>query len=612
MQPPSCRICGKATLPSADSAGGRRCPECDPTSAERPGRRPAAGSPQQPPEPEFDPESMVGRVVGGRYRLESVLGQGAMGAVYRSVQVTLAKPYAIKVLLPSLARDAQLVARFQQEARIAAAIRHPGLVEVFDFGVEDGIAYFVMELLQGRTLSDHVGSADALPAKEAVRIVADVADAVAVAHDRGVIHRDLKPANIFLARRSGDDDAVKVLDFGVSKASVFASEAPETRADSVCGTPSYMSPEQTGRGVVDARSDQYSLGVVLYRLLSGKLPFEAAEAVVVMYMHLERPPPPIEERPGSEVSPALKDALFRALAKRPEDRFASMRDFARALRASIEFGEAPEPEPIASEPPCDEPNPTPSEPAGETFPEATLPPLVAASLAAEPSSGIFEPAAGRRWLAVALAGFFLCAVEVAAVALGLAARRAGADLISTIPQPQPADDAWDSLLVPVPPAPPEPAAPLPAGEEAKPPGARTPPEVREVHVARPTPAAPAPAKRRPPAREPQRPQRPQRPQAGGRPRETGELTVTSKILGKRVEASVGAAKLELFANRVALLSVPAGKNRVVFSSKDGGVSCSVIIELPAKSRRALVFGPELTSVTLREPEGARMLNCQSP
>jgi serine/threonine protein kinase len=606
MQPPSCRTCGKATLPSADSAGGRRCPECDPTSAERGGRRPAAGSPQQPAEPEFDPESMVGRVVGGRYRLESVLGQGAMGAVYRSVQVTLAKPYAIKVLLPSLARDAQLVARFQQEARIAAAIRHPGLVEVFDFGVEDGIAYFVMELLQGRTLSEYVGSGDALPAKEAVRIVADVADAVAVAHDRGVIHRDLKPANIFLARRSGGDDAVKVLDFGVSKASVFASEAPETRADSVCGTPSYMSPEQTGRGVVDARSDQYSLGVVLYRLLSGKLPFEAAEAVVVMYMHLERPPPPLEQRPGSEVSPALEDALFRALAKRPEDRFVSMRDFARALRASIELGEAPKPETIASEPPSDEPTLAPSEAAGETPPAATVPPT-AASLAEEPSPGFAEPAAGRRWLAVALAGFSLCAVEVAAVALGLAARRAGADLISTIPQPQPPEDAWDSLLVPVPPAPPEPAAPIPAGEEAKPPGAQAPPEVRGAHAARPTPASAAPAaKRRPPAREPQRPQ------AGARPRETGELIFTSKMLGKRVEASVGGAKLELFANRVALLSVPAGRNRVVFSSKDGGVSCSVVVELPAKARRALIFGPELTSVILRDAEGARMLNCQSP
>jgi serine/threonine-protein kinase len=366
--------------------------------------------------PEFDAMTMLGRVVGGRYRLEEVLGQGAMGAVYRGVQLALAKPYAIKVLLPSLTNDPQFVGRFQQEARIAAAIRHPGLVEVFDYGVEDGIAFYVMELLQGQTLSDYVGEDRVLAPEETVRIVAEAADAVTAAHDRGVIHRDLKPGNIFLARGDACRPLVKVLDFGVSKAAVFsaAAGAPTTMSGWVCGTPAFMSPEQTGRGVADGRSDIYSLGVVLYRLLSGKVPFQAAEAVVVMYQHLERPVPPLDLRPGHEVPRTLQDVVYRALAKRPKDRFGSMREFAQVLRASTE----PRLEAGSGSSESLNVMAAPGLVAPEDSEARDREPSLVAGMspnAADSGKPAHAPGVRRRWLAAALAGIAACAIGAGGV-----------------------------------------------------------------------------------------------------------------------------------------------------------------------------------------------------
>lgn len=634
IQPPSCDSCGRAMQPAADGEGWR-CSSCG-------ARRTLSESPRGQVEgEEFDPQSLIGKVVGGRYRLESVLGQGAMGAVYRGVQLALTKPYAVKVLLPSLARDAQLVARFQQEARIAAAIRHPGLVEVFDFGVEEGIAYYVMELLRGETLSEYVGADRALPPEEAVRIVADAADAVAVAHDKGVIHRDLKPANLFLSRSGAGSDAVKVLDFGVSKATVFASGGPKTTLGTVCGTPAYMSPEQAGRGAVDARSDLYSLGVVLYRLLSGRLPFDAAEAVVVMYMHLEKAPPPLEQRPGFEVPPALNEVLIRALAKRPEDRFPSVREFAAALRASV--GLRADPGPAAAAGPI--PHSAPDAPVSPAVPEApaapaapavapgpedpealavaldsadpALPEAPAAELGGEVASPeVARGSTGKRWIAIAAAALALGGIQAALIAQRLADRRAGWELLSAIPQPSPPHEAeeWIALLAPVPlPAAPEPGPTVgarpadlpPTGSGAASPAPKEPalpPGPRGVRQG----PAPAPgAKRRAAVREGPRQQ------VESRPRETAEIAFTSKVLG-RVVASVGTAKVDLFTNRVVLASVPAGVNRVTLSAKDSGVACSVMLETPANTRRALVFGPELGSVGVRGPQGLEKLTCQSP
>ncbi len=364
-----CPSCGQLMLPTPDQTDWY-CPECprepvasaaQPRRASPPsstarravaepaskgpgpsasrGRRSAVLEPLVPSlDEDFEAGQLVGKVLGGRYRLESVLGQGAMGAVYRALQTTLKKPYAIKVLLPSLTHDQQFEARFQQEAQIAAAVRHPGLVEVFDYGMEGGLAYYVMEFLEGQTLSEALREREALDAGEAVDIVAAVADAVQVAHDHGVVHRDLKPANLFLARDSAGRQQVKVLDFGLSKAvaSVLADRPPMTMAGNICGTPAYMSPEQAKGKAVDGRSDVYSLAVVLFRALTGKVPFDAAESLVVLYMHIDQAPPALADcRPGIYVPAALEEALYRALAKRPEERFRTMAEFAEALRRSV-------------------------------------------------------------------------------------------------------------------------------------------------------------------------------------------------------------------------------------------------------------------------------------
>jgi serine/threonine protein kinase len=623
-QLPSCPSCGEAMQPTADRTSWR-CPACEPFSPARAptgqpiaaGEPPAAaaapkGEPLPPatPEEEFEPAELLGRIVGGRYRLEDVLGQGGMGAVYRGVQLTLDKPYAIKVLLPSLTSDPLFVARFRQEARIAAAIGHPGIVEVFDYGVEDGIAYYVMELLQGQSLADYIGADRALAPGEAVHIVAEAADAVASAHDRGVIHRDLKPANLFLARADGGGPVVKVLDFGVSKATMFtgAASEPRTVSGSVCGTPAYMSPEQLGRGKLDARSDLYSLGVVLYRLLTGKVPFGAAEAVLVMYMHLERPVPPLEPGLSEAVPAALQEVLFRSLAKRPEDRFGSMREFAQALRASLQRGAAP----VRAAPPL----------AGEAAKRASSPTVADAPRAPAPQrpSGAAAPPPReprRRWAAVSGIGL-LAAAAISGVVWRASQRSRNVEpappaAISTAPQadrraaPEHPQSPPSSTPHPDGASPPEGLGPKPSAAPAAPPPGKAssqdqirPPRQR---TPRPSVHAGASPRSRSVDRETPRPPEPRREV------EQGELVLTSKVFGKST-AAVAGATFELHFNSATLLSVPAGSQRVTFSSEADSVSCSVLVELAPKARLALVFGPESNDVALRGPAGIRRLSCE--
>jgi serine/threonine protein kinase len=631
-QLPSCPSCGEAMLPTADQTSWR-CRACEPSSPEKgragqpiaAGAPPAAaaapeGGPLSPAasEEEFEPAKLLGRLVGGRYRLEDVLGQGGMGAVYRGVQLALDKPYAIKVLLPSLTSDPLFVARFRQEARIAAAIGHPGIVEVFDYGVEDGIAYYVMELLQGQSLADYIGADRALAPEEAVRIVAAAADAVASAHDRGVIHRDLKPANLFLARGDGGGPVVKVLDFGVSKATMFtgAASEPRTVSGSVCGTPAYMSPEQLGRGKLDARSDLYSLGVVLYRLLTGKVPFGAAEAVLVMYMHLERPAPPLEPGLSEAVPAALQEVLFRSLAKRPEDRFGSMREFAQALRASLDPGAAPM---RAAQPPTGEAAKRASSPTVADAPRAPAPERPSGSATPPPR----EP---RRRLA-AVSGIGLLAAAAISGVLWRAHRQhrhvdpAPPATTSTVPQadqraaPEPPQSPPPSSTPPASSTPPPESASPPVGLGPKPSAAPASAEApaqtssqeqnRPQRRRNPRPSAPAAASStsRTADREPPRPPEPRREV------EKGELVLTSKVFGKATVAVAGAT-FELHFNSATLLSVPAGSQRVTFSSEADSASCTVQVELAPKARLALVFGPESNDVALRERSGIQRLSCE--
>ena len=259
-----------------------------------------------------------------RYVIERPLGRGGMAQVYEGRDSVLGRTVAIKVLAAQYAGDQAFVARFRREARAAAALNHPGVVSVFDTGSEDSVHYIVMERVDGRTLADVLAEEGPLPPARAAEIAASAADALAFAHEAGLVHRDVKPGNIMITR----DGSVKVMDFGIARA-VSADSVTQTAA--VFGTASYFSPEQARGERVDHRSDIYSLGVVLYEMLAGRTPFRGESPVAVAFKHVSDEPPPLRAvAPG--VSSALEGVAMRALAKDPADRWGSAALMARDLR----------------------------------------------------------------------------------------------------------------------------------------------------------------------------------------------------------------------------------------------------------------------------------------
>jgi eukaryotic-like serine/threonine-protein kinase len=263
--------------------------------------------------------------------------------VYEARHRALGKRFALKALRRELAAESEIAARFIQEARTAAAVSHPGLVEITDFGkLESGQVYFVMELLEGSTLAALLRGGGPLPAARALTIVRQLGLALKAAHDAGIVHRDLKPDNIHVGRTDGDVDLVKIVDFGLAKvigASGF------TRAGMVFGTPHYMSPEQAAGEAVDHRADIYALGVVMYEMFAGKLPFEADSYMGVLTKHLYMlPAPPSSLNPELRSLGALEDVILRALQKRPDARYENvaelLADLERRLPASVEAARA--------------------------------------------------------------------------------------------------------------------------------------------------------------------------------------------------------------------------------------------------------------------------------
>ncbi len=285
-------------------------------------------------------DPLVGTTLDGRYKLERVLGRGGMGTVYAGRLEALDQPRAVKVLRPVM-DDGQALGRFEREARTASKLGNEHIVKVFDFGVaDDGLAFIAMEMLDGHDLGDLLGTQRVLEVDRALPIIMQCCAALGAAHAAGIVHRDLKPENVFLVQRPGYREFVKIVDFGLAKYSDTEQEGDPTRkltkTGMIFGTPQYMSPEQCSGKPTDHRSDVYSLGLMLYELLCGRVPFDGETFMGVINQHLVDPPRPLRElNPNVDVSPELEAVVYRCLDKKAKNRPQSMREFADELVSAI-------------------------------------------------------------------------------------------------------------------------------------------------------------------------------------------------------------------------------------------------------------------------------------
>ncbi len=293
---------------------------------------PAPTGRQEPSSAEIGP----GVTVAGKYQLDELLGSGTFGAVYRARHLELDREVAVKVLRSSMASDPELLARFRSEGAAACRLQHPNAVAVHDSGVtESDVAYLVMELLEGVSLDDEVWNRGPLSPRRCAEILRPVCEVLAEAHAAGMVHRDIKPGNIFLHRSRGEE-VVKVLDFGIAKLMGESATSQQlTRDGLLVGTPTYMAPERLENRSYDGRSDVYSLGVMLFQMLSGKLPFvaQSGDLMALVVQHIKDPVPSLRKL-APEVPVAVEAVVTRALSKRPEDRPDARRlaeDFERAV-----------------------------------------------------------------------------------------------------------------------------------------------------------------------------------------------------------------------------------------------------------------------------------------
>jgi serine/threonine-protein kinase len=274
-----------------------------------------------------EPDPLVGRVINERYKIVEQIGHGGMGRVYKALQAPLDRLVALKVLGAGHDRDPNFYKRFFLEASVTAKLTHPNTITLYDYGrTEDGIFYIAMEYLNGRTLSGAMQQDGTLAQERVIHIAQQVCRSLREAHALGIIHRDLKPANVMLLRQQDDHDFVKVLDFGLVK--FFSGENPEgdiTNAGTFMGSPHYIAPEQARNQSPDQRCDIYSLGVLLYHMLTGKVPFTAAAPVDIIMKHLhEVPVPPRQVRPDLAIVQELDDVVLKCMAKSREERYQSM------------------------------------------------------------------------------------------------------------------------------------------------------------------------------------------------------------------------------------------------------------------------------------------------
>jgi DNA-binding NarL/FixJ family response regulator len=288
--------------------------------------------PASPPEPETFAamELPIGSAFAG-HRIDAVAGRGGMGVVYRATDLTLDRPVALKLIAPGLARDPVFRARFESECKLAAAIDHSHVVQIFHAGQERGLLYVTMRYIHGTDLRSLLAEEGRLAPDRAVGIIAQVADALDAAHRRGLVHRDVKPANVLLTMRDGVEHAF-LTDFGVSKER--SASTGLTKTGFAVGTADYMAPEQARGAEVDARADIYALGCVLYRTLTGTVVYERDSDVEKMWAHIHDPPPALLEV-APDLPPALGVVLDRALAKQPDHRQPTAADLAREALAAV-------------------------------------------------------------------------------------------------------------------------------------------------------------------------------------------------------------------------------------------------------------------------------------
>ena len=328
--------------------------------------------------------SLIGRRVAGKFVIEKFLGGGSMGAVYRARDDSLDRKVALKVMHRAVAVDPSFVSRFHREARAASRLDHPSSVRVIEFGEEpDGLLYMAMEYLEGRELYKVILEDWPLSEERIADVVMKALAAIAVAHDMGVIHRDLKPENIMILDRKDDEghDIVKVCDFGIAKITEKDASAPDaapktagaklTTGGVLVGTPEYMSPEQARGEKLDSRSDLYSMGIILYQLLTGRTPFLAETPLAVVLKHIsETPEPPRTIYPGVHVG--LEAVCMRALAKAKEERFQTAREMRAAIKAAIEGRPMPDGSNAASDADAALPGSSPQEAESKTLPAPTV------------------------------------------------------------------------------------------------------------------------------------------------------------------------------------------------------------------------------------------------
>ncbi|HWB75482.1 MAG TPA: protein kinase, partial [Nannocystaceae bacterium] len=276
-----------------------------------------------------DLQDLVGRTIADRYRVDDLLGIGGMGAVFRGHHLGLERDVAIKVLHPSLSRDPDISSRFDREARSSSRLDHPNCLQVTDYGTtEHGMKFIVMQLLEGGELGKLLGKP--LPSLRAIALTLQIARGLEHAHAQGVIHRDIKPENVFITRDHNGNEVLKIVDFGIAKI-MGGPESRDgkavTRAGLVFGTPAYMSPEQAAGVEADARSDLYSLGILLYEMLAGRTPFQSEDPVALVRMQVSADPPRLPQ----DVPPVLAAIVERSLAKARADRFQSAKEMRETL-----------------------------------------------------------------------------------------------------------------------------------------------------------------------------------------------------------------------------------------------------------------------------------------